>query len=435
MKKNWLRAWLPRTLFSRALLILLVPVLLAQLAATYVFFKRHWQNVTHRLTYAVAGDVGFLVEMIHDGGLSDDMVMQAARHLDLELKFSPQGKIPSLKRPWLAPLQQALEHALHDRLTYPFAVDRKLSDNFFAIYVQLPDGVLKIISPERRIYTPTTEVFIFIMIGSAIFFTAISVVFMRNQVRPIRRLAQAATAFGKGLDLPGFKPEGALEVRQAAKALLIMRERLRRQISQRMEMLSGVSHDLRTPLTRMKLELALLPASPEIDGLKKDVAEMTAMLEAYLAFARGEGAETAIQTDLTALVADVVAQAQRQHATLIWEGFESVWLSLRPQALRRCLNNLISNATRFGKNIHVHMALNDQQVMVMVDDDGPGIPLHQRDEVFRPFTRLDTARTATSSSVGLGLTIARDIARAQGGDVLLHNSPTGGLRAVIQLPR
>ncbi|NDC56197.1 MAG: hypothetical protein EBZ69_05235 [Alphaproteobacteria bacterium] len=202
-----------------------------------------------------------------------------------------------------------------------------------------------------------------------------------------------------------------------------------------MEMLSGVSHDLRTPLTRMKLELALLPASPEIDGLKKDVAEMTAMLEAYLAFARGEGAETAIQTDLTALVADVVAQAQRQHATLIWEGFESVWLSLRPQALRRCLNNLISNATRFGKNIHVHMALNDQQVMVMVDDDGPGIPLHQRDEVFRPFTRLDTARTATSSSVGLGLTIARDIARAQGGDVLLHNSPTGGLRAVIQLPR
>jgi two-component system osmolarity sensor histidine kinase EnvZ len=273
-----------------------------------------------------------------------------------------------------------------------------------------------------------------IMLGSSIVLTTIAVIFMRNQVRPIRRLASAAIAFSKGLDQPDFKPEGATEVRAAAKAIIIMRNRLRRQVTQRTEMLSGVSHDLRTPLTRMKLELALLPASPEVDGLKRDVAEMTAMVDAYLAFAKGEGEEVALQTDISALVQEVVAAAQRQHSHITLQPAPAQWQAVRPQALRRCISNVLANAARYGKQVQVQLKIMPQLTIIVVDDDGPGVPAGERENVFKPFVRLDAARTSASGSVGLGLTIARDIARNHGGDINLAASPTGGLRVEIYLP-
>jgi two-component system osmolarity sensor histidine kinase EnvZ len=257
---------------------------------------------------------------------------------------------------------------------------------------------------------------------------------MRNQVKPIERLARAADDFGKGRDVPGFRPAGAAEVRQAATAFLIMKQRIARQMQQRTEMLAGVSHDLRTPLTRMKLQLAMLGEKAEAKELREDVAEMEHMVEAYLAFARGEGSEQAVEMDLGELLRDVAAQAERQGGRVKVEVRGAPRLHMRPNGMRRCLANLIGNAVRYAKTVNVSAARKSGFVEIAVDDDGPGIPPAQREEAFRPFHRLDEGHTRGTGGAGLGLTIARDVARGHGGDVVLADSPMGGLRALVRLP-
>jgi two-component system osmolarity sensor histidine kinase EnvZ len=259
---------------------------------------------------------------------------------------------------------------------------------------------------------------------------------MRNQIRPIRRLAIAARSFGMGREVDDFRPEGAAEVRQAAEAFRQMRERLRGQFAQRTEMLAGVSHDLRTPLTRMKLQLAMLGDGEEIGELKSDVLDMERMVEGYLAFARGEGTEAPISTDLLALVADVVLAEKRDGSALafVLPGQENLVMEVRPQALKRALENLITNAKRYANSVVVALEISDETVQIMVDDDGPGIPSESREDVFKAFFRLDTSRNPETGGAGLGLTIARDIARNHGGDLVLEDAPAGGLRARIRLP-
>jgi two-component system osmolarity sensor histidine kinase EnvZ len=298
----------------------------------------------------------------------------------------------------------------------------------------VPEGVYTVMSPERRIYTPTTQVFIAWMAGSSILLAIVALIFMRNQIRPIRRLAEAAEAIGKGRNVPWFRPEGAAEVRQAAAALIIMRDRLRRQITQRTTMLAGVSHDLRTPLTRMKLQLALMADSPETREFAADIADMETMLEAYLAFARGEDAEPAVPVDIAQLLEEVVSAARRQNPHILLYAPEGVAITMRRNAMKRCLANLIGNAARYGKQAQIVAAAQDQAIDIVIDDDGPGIPPERREDVFRPFMRLDESRNPATGGVGLGLTIARDIARFHGGDVVLEDSPLGGLRARIWLP-
>jgi two-component system osmolarity sensor histidine kinase EnvZ len=264
---------------------------------------------------------------------------------------------------------------------------------------------------------------------------ALATRFLRNQVRSLRRLANAAEAFGKGRDVPHFKPEGAIEVRQAAAAFLIMRERIQRQISQRTEMLAGVSHDLRTPLTRMKLELELLGDAEEAQGLRADVAEMQQMLEGYLAFARGEGNEQPAVADLMEFLGDVVATARRDGTEISLIGPSELHLPIRRDAFRRCVMNLVGNASRYGGHVWVTVMPTRGGVEVMIDDDGPGIPEALREAVFRPFYRLESSRNLETGGVGLGLTIARDIMLSHGGDLRLETSPQGGLRAHLILPR
>jgi two-component system osmolarity sensor histidine kinase EnvZ len=259
-------------------------------------------------------------------------------------------------------------------------------------------------------------------------------IFMRNQIRPIRRLAMAADALGKGRDVEVFRIQGATEVRQAATAFNRMRERLQRQVSQRTEMLAGVSHDLRTPLTRMKLQLALLGDAPSAQELKADVAEMERMVEGYLAFARGEGSEPVAQTNLRDLVEDVVAAARRAGNMVDFTAEGALTLSVRKEGLRRCIANLVSNATQYGTRAVVSAIRKPDFIELTVDDDGPGIPEKMHETVFRPFSRLDQSRNVETGGVGLGLTIARDMAHAHGGDIALGNSPLGGLRARIRLP-
>jgi two-component system osmolarity sensor histidine kinase EnvZ len=287
---------------------------------------------------------------------------------------------------------------------------------------------------REQLFSDTTYIFIIWMVGASIVLFGVAYVFMRNQVRPIRRLAEVADAFGKGRDVQDFKPEGATEVRQASTAFLLMRARIQRQIEQRTTMLAGVSHDLRTPLTRMKLELALMPPGAARDSLAADVAEMEHMVDGYLAFARGEGQEQAVPVDLAPLLTQVVEQAQRGGRPVRLDLRAGATATLRPAAMKRALANLIENALRHGKEVLVSLTRLDGRIEITVDDDGPGVPEAQREEVFRPFVRLEAARDPNRGGAGLGLTIARDIARGHGGDLTLESAPQGGLRARLRLP-
>jgi two-component system osmolarity sensor histidine kinase EnvZ len=297
----------------------------------------------------------------------------------------------------------------------------------------MPGGVMQIAVPKKRLSTPTASLFILWMIGSSLVLLTIASVFMRNQVRSLQRLASAADMLGKGRDVPNFKPEGATEVRQAARAFIKMRDRLQRQITQRTEMLAGVSHDLRTPLTRMKLALELLPDDASVAELKSDVAAMQRMVQGYLDFARGEGEEGERDSDIVLMINELIS-SQRGGPPILAALPERHVLPLRPDATRRCVGNLISNARRYGKHIWITGVAVRDGFDVTVDDDGPGIPPAQRDSVFRPFFRLDAARNPNTGGLGLGLTIARDLARGQGGDVTLEDSPQGGLRVRLHLP-
>jgi two-component system osmolarity sensor histidine kinase EnvZ len=428
---------LPRSLFGRTLLIIVLPTLITLAAATYVFFDRHWYTVTNRMAYALAGDVSAVVELMHDGKTPEAkaaIVNLAASKMDLTVTFTPGATLTPHHHHRLNPLRDILSDALDERLRYPFDIDMRAAPEIIAIRVVAPEGVYTIDSPERRIYTPTTEVFIAWMTGSSILLSAIALLFMRNQIRPIRRLADAAEAIGKGRYVPWFKAEGASEVRQAAAALMVMRDRLRRQITQRTAMLAGVSHDLRTPLTRMKLQLALMPETPETIEFAADIADMEKMLEAYLAFARGEESEPAVETDLHELIEEVVTAARRQNPHIMFMVPKDSRVVLRRNAMKRCLANLVSNALRYAKQAQVNVNLRDHAIDITVDDDGPGIEASRREDVFRPFMRLDESRNPATGGVGLGLTIARDIARFHGGDVVLEDSPLGGLRARVWLP-
>lgn len=428
---------LPRSLFGRTILIIVLPTIITLAAATYVFFDRHWYTVTNRMTYALAGDVATIVELLQKSSNPEStvaVIRLASEKMDLYVTFTPGATLSERAHPTLNPLENMLRHALNDRLSYPFDIDMRAAPEAIAISVGAPEGVYMILSPERRIYTPTTQVFIIWMTGSSILLSAIALMFMRNQIRPIRRLAEAAEAIGKGRNVPWFKPEGAAEVRQAAAALMVMRDRLRRQITQRTAMLAGVSHDLRTPLTRMKLQLALMKETPESKEIAADIAEMESMLEAYLAFARGEEAEPAVPVDLATLLDEVVVAAKKQNPHIILFAPGGAEVMVRRNAMKRCLGNLIGNALRYGKHAQVNLSMRDGAADIVIDDDGPGIDPARREEVFRPFMRLDESRNPTTGGVGLGLTIARDIARFHGGDVVLEDSPLGGLRARVWLP-
>jgi two-component system osmolarity sensor histidine kinase EnvZ len=318
----------------------------------------------------------------------------------------------------------------------PFLIDDDFDPRDVLISIELQDGVLQVAAPRKRLFTPTTYIFVLWMAGSSLVLLAIASIFMRNQVRALRRLAAAAERFGKGRDAPDFRLEGATEVRQAANAFLKMRDRIRRQITQRTEMLAGVSHDLRTPLTRMRLALELMrDKEPTVGELKADVMAMERMVQGYLDFARGEGPEQPRDVDLVLLIEEVAAAVRREGAQVSLALPEEFVLPLRPDAMRRCLANLLGNARRFASHIWVQVLPLRQGVDVLIDDDGSGIPPAERENVFRPFFRLDAARSPTTGGVGLGLTIARDVARGHGGELTLEDSPQGGLRVRLHLPR
>ncbi len=441
-RPSLLKRMLPRTLLGRSLLIIVSPLVLLQVISTWVFYDRHYDTTTRRLAQGVAGDIAAVVHLLErEPGTVDRLqVFRLARKtMRLTVSFSDGGRLPaSTTRGSLNiftnTLTRKLTNALDEDVGQPFLIITRSLDEEVEILVQLADGVLRVLVPPERLFSPTTYIFIMWMVGSSIVLFAVAVMFMRNQVRPIRRLAQAADSFGKGRDVADFKPEGAMEVRQAASAFLRMRDRIRRQIDQRTEFLAGVSHDLRTPLTRMKLQLAMLSNVAEAQNLESDVADMERMVEGYLAFARGEGTEQPQAINIAALLRDVVGQMRRDGVVIDLHVEEAMTLPLRQEAMRRCLTNLIGNAGRHGEHVSVRAGRRRRAIEITIDDDGPGIPEDRREDVFRPFFRLEQSRNPATGGVGLGLSIARDVVRNHGGDLTLEDAPDGGLRARIWLP-
>lgn len=437
LERIQLKNFLPRTLYGRALLIIISPLILLQIVSTWIFYDRHWDSITWRLVSGISGDIAMVLDRMYDAPEKTQELFESARtNMALELILRPGEILPNEPAEDASGLiHSLLAKALGERVKRPFRIDSRSFRQEVVVDVQLADGVLRVIVPGNRVFSSTTYIFIMWMVGTSLVLFAVASVFMRNQVRPIRRLATAVDSFGKGREADAdVKPEGALEVRQATQAFNLMSERIRRQVRQRTDMLSGVSHDLRTPLTRMKLQLAMLGKDPEIAELKENVSEMEKMIEGYLTFARGEGGEQSLETDLTELVSDIGDQWKRDGASIDThvEGHIVTWV--KPDAFKRCIDNLIANANRYADNVWVRAGRRGDAIEVTIDDDGPGIPEDQREDAFRPFVRLDRSRNPLTGGTGLGLSIARDIARVHGGELFLEESPHGGLRARIRLP-
>jgi len=433
----WIKRVLPRTMFGRSLLIVVMPLILLQAIATWVFYDRHWAAVSWRLSAAVAGDIGLLVDTLKLAASPPQtaaLLGRAKAQTDLDFSISRNVTLPPPSPATGRLVEDQLTQAIQGRLNLPFHIDL-LDDGGAAVKVQLSDGVLSVDVPRNRLYSSTTYIFVMWMLGSSLVLLVVATIFLRNQVKSLRRLAEAADSFGKGRPVPSFKVEGAVEIRRAAIAFMTMRDRLQRQIRQRTQMLAGVSHDLRTPLTRMKLALELLGNDPAVTELKSDVAEMEHMVHGYLDFARGEGTEASVETDISILIEDLSADLRREGTPLTVVAPPEYVLPVRPNALRRCLANLIGNARRHGSHVWLTGIAVADGIDILVDDDGPGIPPANRARVFRPFVRLDSSRNPSTGGVGLGLTIARDVARSHGGDVRLETSPQGGLRARVHLPQ
>jgi two-component system, OmpR family, osmolarity sensor histidine kinase EnvZ len=431
---------LPKTLFGRALAIIVTPLILMQAISTFVFYDRHWDVMTRRLVYSLSGDIALVVEQLGQMPDAETLVNAtrgARRHLDMVLVFRPDAILENTaQHEAVDQVGESLRRSIAAKLQRPFVVDTETVPKRIEVRIQFANGVLDASINRKRLYSSTSYVFVMWMVGSSLVLFAIAIIFMRNQIRPIRRLAIAARGFGLGRDTGDLKPEGASEVRLAGEAFRQMRDRIRRQITQRTEMLAGVSHDLRTPLTRMKLQLAMLEESDGIDELRGDVSDMERMVEGYLAFARGEGTEAPVESDVVELVTDAVQQHRRAGMDVSMEQPPSNVppIPVRPQAIQRAVTNLLGNAARYAEHVEVTLLHDSEHLEIIVDDDGPGIPEDNREEVFRPFHRLDASRNPDTGGVGLGLTIARDIVRGHGGDLLLEDSPKGGLRGRISLP-
>ena len=438
-----LRRVAPRGLFWRSFLIMLIPLVLVQATVAYIFFERHWDTVSRQLAMDVTGDVVTIMRMADDASGPEERAgidRIARREMQFGVVFEAGTVLPDdSPNRFDRTIDATLHRQLEKRLTVPYHLNTQLLDKRMTIRVQRPDGVLTLETTVKRMRESTTVLVILWMVGTAIVVSAIAVLFLRNQIRPIRRLAAAADALGKGRPVTDLNPSGATEIRRAGAAFLEMQGRIQRQIAQRTEMLAGVSHDLRTPLTRVRLQLAMLadahPGSrQEITESEQDLLLMEHMIDEYMAFARGQGGEAPVSTDLAEIIDDVAGDARRRGSSIVLEVERPLILALRPNAIRRCLTNLVENAMHHGARVAISATRRDDVVSVSVEDDGPGIPVDQREDVFKPFFRLDSARNPRTGGAGLGLSIARDVARGHGGDIRMSAGSLGGLRAELRLP-
>ncbi len=445
VQKSWKRFWrlvslyMPKRLYARSLIIIIAPMILLQSVIAFDFMERHWQTVTQRLSQAVTRDIAAIIDLLETYPNEPDyanVIRIAQDRMQLKVDLLPPEPLPPPgPKPFFSILDQILSEEITRQINRPFWLDTVGNSNVIEVRIQLEGRVLRVFVRRSQAYASNTHIFLLWMVGTSLVLLMIAIPFLRNQIRPILALAEAAESFGKGRPMPrDFRPRGAEEVRRAGFAFMQMRERIERQIEQRTAMLTGVSHDLRTILTRFKLQLALTRTKADIEALGKDIDDMQSMLEGYLAFARGEAAEDTGHFDLAACFQRLADEAKLRKCKLITSITGSPDIQVRPNAFTRLVANVAGNAFRYAKSVEIHAEHGDGWLTITIDDDGPGIPPEKREEVFKPFVRLDAARNLDATGTGLGLPIARDIARSHGGDLTFEDSPLGGLRARIRIP-
>lgn len=439
---RWLSRRMPKGLYARSLLIIIVPMVILQSVIAFVFMERHWQTVTQRLSETVTADISAIIEVIENYPQDAEFaqITELARDkLGLNITILPPDPFPpATGKPFFSLLDDTLRQEITEQIGRPFWIDTVGNSDLLEIRIRLeePDNVLRVFVLRNKAYASNSHIFLIWMVGTSLVLLAIAILFLRNQIRPIQQLSEAAESFGKGqLTSKTIRIRGASEVRQAGLAFLQMRSRIERQIEQRTAMLTGVSHDLRTILTRFKLQLALLSQNNEIEELQADVDDMQQMLQGYIDFAKGDADEVN-----EAVYIHEMLSRHNLEKDLLNKGYEidcptDLQVQVKPNSFSRLISNVVTNAFRYAGNLYVKVSEGGERITMTFDDDGPGIPEDMREEVFKPFMRLDEARNLNDSGTGLGLSIARDIARNHGGDINLYESPMGGLRVIVVLPK
>ena len=435
-----LRDIMPKSLFGRSLFIVGLPLIFLQIFIGYFFFERHWDDVGRRLVLSVAGEIALISEQIiaanNNNLIEEEIFENSNKYFGAKLTILPNSKLTNdqLNHPKKSRLDRALAKSLKERIKFPHTFNTTKNKNRVIILVQLPNKILLTEISKKRLYSSTTYIFIAVMILSSFFLLCLAIFFLRRQISPLKELSNAADAFGKGDTFFALKPRGADEVRQVTHAFLDMRERIRLHIEQRTDMLAGVSHDLRTPLTRMKLQIEMLTQEEDKEGLKEDVNQMEQMIEVYLSFIKEKEEVTRVKTDISNLIGNIILDAKRNGDIIVPKIIETVDAMVRISDLRRAITNLTSNACRASNKVEISLITKEKNANIIIDDNGPGINKKDYSSVFKAFYRMEGSRNLSTGGLGLGLTIARDIARSHGGEIKLEKSPLGGLRAILSLP-
>ncbi len=430
---------LPKTLFFRTMLLIIIPLIVVQIVSVIAYFSGSWGKVGRRLSDNLSSNMAFVVNLAEHNydnfenikNLSKKLYGIDVEYFDNENKYSEMNKTSRNNKMVTGFFEEALRKDFPDAVTHLYLPEAGAT---LIALVDTQNGLYKFITPTKNIFSSSLFGFIAWMVGTSLLLFAVSSLFLRTQARSIRQLAEAAEDFGKGIDTP-FKPYGSSEVRKAGIAFTKMKERINRQISERTQMLAGVSHDLRTPLTRMKLQLAMLPKNEDNEEFIEDISEMEKMLDGYLAFVSGEGGETNTFVDMNEMILSILNKFRNSKTMIRYTTNDQVSaIQGREQALKRAVTNIISNAFYYGKTVAVCLESNNSKMEIRVDDDGPGIPEDKREEVFKAFYRIEGSRNKDTGGVGLGLSIARDIIVSHGGTIELGQSDMGGLRVLISIP-
>lgn len=435
------RKFFPKTFFGRSLVIILIPVLLLQLVLIYFFYERHWDDVGRRLALALGGQISFIIKTLEEKNFTTDDIntqfKKAESNFLITSHWYPNMKLEKFAQKEASTLlDKTLEKSLAERIKYPYSFDTKLIKNKVIVYVGVNNGVLKFSVARKNLYSSTIEVFIIWMLLTAIFLLTLALYFMKQQIKPLRNIILAAEEFGRGNNNYDLKPRGAYELRQLSRVFIKMRARINNQINNRTLMLAGISHDLRTPLTRMNLQIALLNDKNAIKNLSDDVSEMRVMIDNYLAFARGDKVEKIKNINIYRLIHKICKKDIIDSSRIIKNKInKNLYIEVKPLAIKRALLNIISNAIFYSNKIVVlSSGLSSNYLNIFIEDDGKGIPKNKREEVFRAFYRIDVSRQSLSANTGLGLTIAKGIIQSHGGKIVLNSSNLGGLKVEITLP-
>ena len=432
--------FLPKTLFFRTMLLIFIPLIVVQVVSVVMFFDGSWSRMGRRLSDHLTSDMSFIMEQVNrNPSRLKEMQALSSQKFGMEFEYySNQDKLKAISkvrkanRMIVGYLEESLEKA------FPKAeinIFEGKADKDLVVMIDSDQGLYRFLTTRKKIFSSSIFMFVVWMVGTSILLFLVAVLFLRIQVRSIAELAQVAEDFGKGIDNKDFKPYGSSEVRKAALAFIKMKERIQRQISERTQMLAGVSHDLRTPLTRMKLQAAMMPDGDDKKDFLSDIDEMEKMLDGYLSFVSGEGGEKSSFVDVNEMILSIINKFRNKKALIRYSTNDQVSaIQGREQALKRALTNVISNAFRYGKTIAVKLESNDKKLMIAIEDDGPGIPKDKREDVFKAFYRLENSRNKETGGVGLGLSIAKDVITSHGGTIELDDSSLGGLKVLVSIP-